>query len=107
MISAAARNLRIAASPLLSLPLFALADELFASIPAASVAVPAANPFLIKERRFADPFKSLVRCFIVCLLLVSYGSLPKSGQQNFRNRNHGSVPQRLVAKCIRLRDALH
>src|SRR5712671_6401469 len=28
---------------------------------------------------------------------------PKSGQQSFRNRNHGSLPRRLVAECIHLR----
>ena len=65
-ISAAARNLSIAASPLDKEPLLSWAntDELSANSPAPMVAAPAtANPFFMKERRPAELFKSFSGCF--------------------------------------------
>src|SRR6266446_5824950 len=59
MISAAARNLRIAASPLVSLPPSSLA---FANRRRPAVAEPTAKPFLMKERRFARLFKPFGSC---------------------------------------------
>src|SRR5215472_986141 len=67
-ISAAARNLRIAASPAVSLLssacFLAKRDEPVPNRPPLTVAAPAAKPLLIKERRFAS-FSKLCSMFFI------------------------------------------
>src|SRR5712691_2874851 len=70
MISAAAANLRMAASPLVSLPLpssrpLAKVGEPLANIPAPTVAAPATvSPFLMNERRLIELFQPFTKSFI-------------------------------------------
>src|SRR5260370_5506309 len=79
MISAAERNLRIAASPLLSLFLSSWAESR-----APTVAVPAASPVLMNERRVDGLFEPLTRgkfpgVNISCSFLLHHCSVCTSG----------------------------